>query len=369
MVIEGVMSIRNVYLGKKILITGHTGFKGCWLSIWLKNMGADVIGLSNGVPTTPSMFEMLNLENKIRTIWADIRDGKVIQEVLVSERPDFVFHLAAQAIVSKSYDDPIETIEANVVGTANILDGLRSLNNPCTAIMITSDKCYENVEWPWGYRESDSLGGKDIYSASKACAEILIHSFISSYFKGADQVRIASARAGNVIGGGDWAKDRIVPDCIRAWQNKIPVEIRSPDSTRPWQHVLEPLGGYLLLGKALHENNKFHGESYNFGPKAEQGKKVVELIKDLFEYFELNRLNSAYKIVGNIPFHEAGLLKLNCDKALMDLKWMPTLDYRETINFVGEWYKNIECQPEELYRLTEMQILKFEKMATSLNAA
>jgi len=210
------MSIRNVYRGKKILITGHTGFKGCWLSIWLKNMGADVIGFSNGVPTTPSMFEMLNLENKIRTIWADIRDGKVIQEVLVSERPDFVFHLAAQAIVSKSYDDPIETIEANVVGTANILDGLRSLINPCTAIMITSDKCYENVEWPWGYRESDTLGGKDIYSASKACAEILIHSFISSYFKGVDQVRIASARAGNVIGGGDWAKDRIVPDCIRA---------------------------------------------------------------------------------------------------------------------------------------------------------
>ena len=361
------MSIRNIYFGKKILITGHTGFKGCWLSIWLQNMGAEVIGLSNAIPTNPSMFGRLNLEARIRTIWADVRDKKLTQEVFEKEAPDFVFHLAAQAIVSKSYDDPIETIESNVIGTANILNGLRNLTNVCSAVIITSDKCYENIEWPWGYRENDSLGGKDIYSASKACAEILIHSFIQSYFKDSETVRIASARAGNVIGGGDWAKDRIIPDCIRAWKNKIPVEIRSPESTRPWQHVLEPLGGYLLLGKALHQNKKFHGESYNFGPKAEQSKKVLELIDDLNQYLEMMSLNSAYKIIDNIPFHEAGLLKLNCDKALMDLHWTPTLNYREMLNLVGEWYKYCEYEPEYLYRLTEMQILSFEKMASSLN--
>jgi CDP-glucose 4,6-dehydratase len=258
MAVEEVMSIRNIYCGKKILITGHTGFKGCWLSIWLQNMGAEVIGLSNAIPTNPSMFRLLNLEARIRTIWADVRDKKIIKEVFEKEAPDFVFHLAAQAIVSKSYIDPIETIESNVIGTANILNGLMNLTNVCSAVIVTSDKCYENNEWPWGYRENDSLGGKDIYSASKACAEILIHSFIQSYFKDSETVRIASARAGNVIGGGDWAKDRVIPDCIRAWKNKIPVEIRSPESTRPWQHVLEPLGGYLLLGKALYQNKKTH---------------------------------------------------------------------------------------------------------------
>jgi CDP-glucose 4,6-dehydratase len=355
-------AFQQTYHQQKVLITGHTGFKGSWLSIWLHKMGANVVGVSKDIPTNPSMFEDLSLGDRIKSEWVDIRDRESLKAVISKEKPSFIFHLAAQAIVSQSYQNPIETIETNALGTANLLDALLDIRWPCNVVMITSDKCYENVEWPWGYRENDRLGGKDIYSASKACAEIVIRSYVESFFKKNQFVRVATARAGNVIGGGDWSKDRIVPDCIKSWALGIPVEIRSPEATRPWQHVLEPLGGYLSLGRALKESQKFHGESYNFGPKAEQAKKVIDLIDDLYKLFESKSKQLSYKITDNIPFSEAGLLKLNCDKALVDLHWSPTLNYEETIDFVGGWYKNYRSRDFEQYSFTVDQIAKFEKL-------
>ena len=323
----------NVYNGKKVVVTGHTGFKGAWLTLWLKMLGAEVMGISNDVPTSPSMFEILGLEHEIEHRFLDIRDAGRLGGEVNSFQPDFIFHLAAQAIVSTSYEDPLGTISTNVVGTANVLEVIRALSKPCVAVIITSDKCYENVEWEWGYRETDHLGGKDIYSASKGAAEVIFHAYFQSFLRHKSNVRIASARAGNVIGGGDWAKDRIVVDSVLSWTAEEPVKIRSPQATRPWQHVLEPLSGYLWLGANLAANERLNGESFNFGPRAEQNRRVVELIADIFKYW--NADFECYEITGNLPFHEAGLLKLNCDKALFHLGWEPTLFYRECVEMVG----------------------------------
>jgi len=250
-----------VYKGKKVLITGHTGFKGSWLTTWLLHLGADVIGYSKDIPTTPSMFEVLHLADKVNHCIADIRDLDVLSSVVSSEKPDFVFHLAAQPIVSESYLNPIETISSNVMGTANILEALKISNHKCIAIIITSDKAYDNVEQIWGYKEDDKMGGKDIYSGSKGAAELIIKSYFHSFYdKPECNVTLAIGRAGNVIGGGDWAKDRIVVDCMRAWSEDQQVTIRSPSATRPWQHVLEPLSGYLSLGQALSTGKEINGE-------------------------------------------------------------------------------------------------------------
>ena len=326
----------NVYKDKRVVVTGHTGFKGTWLTRWLTMLGAEVMGISDGIPTSPSMFEILGLEQKILHRVIDIRDAAALAQAIHEFKPDFIFHLAAQAIVSTSYKDPLGTISTNVLGTANVLDAIRQLSKSCTAVIITSDKCYENVEWEWGYRETDHLGGKDIYSASKGAAEVIFHAYFHSFMKHRPDIRIASARAGNVIGGGDWAKDRIIVDSVLSWNNKKPVQIRSPEATRPWQHVLEPLSGYLWLGANLAINEKLNGESFNFGPRAEQNRRVIELIADVFEHW--NKDFDCYQITGNVPFHEAGLLKLNCDKALFHLRWEPTLFYEECVRMVGEWY-------------------------------
>ena len=309
--------LEKSYSGKKVLITGHTGFKGAWLTTWLYALGADVYGISCDIPTSPSMFEVLKLEEKIHHYQMDIRDYDALSEVIREVKPDFIFHLAAQAIVSKSYANPRETLTTNVVGTMNLLETLRQLNSPCVAVIITSDKCYDNVEWVYGYKETDALGGKDIYSGSKGAAELVFKSYYHSFFKSErSNVRIVSVRAGNVIGGGDWALDRIVPDCMRSWsENKI-VEIRSPFATRPWQHVLEPLSGYLNVGAALLEDSSLNGESFNFGPKAEVSKTVKELLEDLSVCWKYTSPMEAYTITDQVKFHEAGLLKLNCDKAL-----------------------------------------------------
>jgi CDP-glucose 4,6-dehydratase len=273
----------DCYQGKKVLITGNTGFKGSWLSVWLYQLGAEVYGISNGIPTTPfSLFEDLLLDDKINYIAADIRDADKMKILFNEIKPDFVFHLAAQPIVLSSYNDPVETMTTNVMGTVNILEALRFLNHNCSAVIITSDKCYDNVEWLWGYKETDALGGKDPYSASKGASELMVKTYACSYFmKPQSQIRIISVRAGNVIGGGDWAENRIVPDCIRAWLKNIPVEIRSPQSTRPWQHVLEPLSGYLQAGMRLSEDILMNGEAFNFGPNSDQNKTVKELISGL----------------------------------------------------------------------------------------
>jgi CDP-glucose 4,6-dehydratase len=353
----------NIYKNKNVLITGHTGFKGSWLTSWLLKLGANITGVSNEIPTKPAMFNEIGLASKILDINLDIRNLEDLKKVINSSKPDFVFHLAAQAIVSTSYRDPVETISTNVIGTMNVLEALRDYDKSCVAIMITSDKCYDNVEWTWGYRETDQLGGKDIYSGSKGAAELVIKSYVNSFFKNDERIKVCVGRAGNVIGGGDWAADRIIVDCMKAWNNNKKLEIRSPNATRPWQHVLEPLSGYLSLGQKLYNDKSINGEAFNFGPRSEQNHTVVQLIKDLSKFFELKN-NLGYEITDNIKFHEASLLKLNCDKALSFLRWESTLHYKDTIRLVAEWYKHYYDKNSNLYEFTLNQINEYEKKAT-----
>lgn len=354
----------NIYEDKKVLITGNTGFKGSWITAWLLKLGANVIGISKGIPTTPSMFVELKFIDKIIHYQEDIRNLSKIAKIILDEKPDFLFHLAAQAIVSTSYIDPIETISSNVMGTANVLESLRLSNHLCTAIIITSDKAYDNIEQVWGYKEDDKMGGKDIYSGSKGSAEHIIRAYYHSFFKTGDSnIKLAIGRAGNVIGGGDWAKDRIVVDCMKAWSAGKVVEIRSPQATRPWQHVLEPLSGYLNLGQVLYENDILDGEGFNFGPRAEQNHTVEELLIDLSKYWHFDDLNKAYNITANVPFHEAGLLKLNCDKALFHFKWQANLEYIDTIRFTSEWYYNFYKSNKSIFDITLKQIREFENIA------
>ena len=357
----------EIYKNKTVLVTGHTGFKGSWLTVWLLKLGAKVIGFSKDIPTHPSMFVELGLEKRIKHIIGDIRDLTHLKDVITNEKPQFVFHLAAQAIVSTSYLEPTETITSNVVGTMNILEVLRNYSNDCIAVMITSDKCYDNVEWIWGYKETDQIGGKDIYSGSKGAAELVIKSYFHSYFQKGHTVKIVIGRAGNVIGGGDWARDRIVVDCISAWQEGRSVDIRSPKATRPWQHVMEPLSGYLSLGESVFLNKKLNGEAFNFGPRSEQNHTVVDLIDKLAEKSGFIDINDAYNITGNIPFDEAGLLKLNCDKALAYLKWESNLLYPETIQIVSEWYSAFYKKKTDMYEFTVNQIFKYEQLGIYRN--
>ncbi len=352
----------NVFSGKKILITGNTGFKGSWLTLWLHSLGAKVVGVSKDIPTNPSLFESLKIQDEIKHNFIDICSHEELKKIFQDENPDFVFHLAAQAIVSSSYDSPIETVQTNAVGTLSVLESIRSLDNNCTAIIITSDKCYENVEWCYGYRENDRLGGKDIYSGSKAAAEAIIYSHFNSFLKDKENINIGITRAGNVIGGGDWAKDRIVADCMRAWSEDNKVEIRSPNSTRPWQHVLEPLSGYLHLASVLSENKNLNGEAFNFGPNDSQDRTVLELIEKLQNTWKYTK-SPKIKINQNNKFFESSLLKLNCDKALMNIGWLPNLNFEQTSLFVSSWYNNFFNQNEDIYSFTLNQINEYHEIA------
>lgn len=350
------MAFDNIYKGKKVLVTGNTGFKGSWLSTWLTMLGADVYGYSIDVPTTPSMFESLDLAEHNHHMFGDIRDREKINGYIQEVRPDFIFHLAAQAIVSTSYAEPFDTITTNVIGTASVLEAIRNITWQCTCVLITSDKAYDNVEWIWGYRETDALGGKDVYSGSKGAAELVIKSYWKSFISSMDNIKLGVARAGNVIGGGDWAKDRIVVDCIKAFSNGETVEIRCPKSTRPWQHVLEPLSGYLTLGWYLATDRCENGEAFNFGPRAEQTKTVFELTRDLAQEWGIDP-DKAARITGDVPFKEATLLKLNCDKALAYLNWHSTLHYSQCVHIIAEWYKAFYIEKcKYMYRLTVSQI-------------
>ena len=354
----------NIYRNKKVLVTGHTGFKGTWLTAWLLKLGAHVVGVSKDIPTNPSMFEELKLQRKIIHYQEDIRDPSKINQIICDIKPDFLFHLAAQAIVSISYSDPLETISSNVMGTANVLEALKVSNHKCTAIIITSDKAYDNVEQVWGYKEDDKMGGKDIYSASKGAAELIIKSYYHSFFKNTkSNVMLAIGRAGNVIGGGDWAQDRIVVDCMEAWSQGRTVEIRSPEATRPWQHVLEPISGYLNLGQVLHENGVLHGEAFNFGPRSENNHTVRQLLEDLSKYWNFDHGEQAFLVTANIPFNEARLLKLNCDKALFHLMWKANLDYMETIRFTSEWYYQFYKTDNPILEVTFEQIAEYVSLA------
>lgn len=354
----------GAYNGKTVVVTGNTGFKGAWLTVWLQKLGARVCGISSDVPTDPSMFRVLKLEDRIDHHYCDVRDVDGISKIIADAQPDFVFHLAAQAIVSQSYTDPLGTISTNALGTANVLEALRNVDKKCASVLITSDKCYENVEWEWGYRETDQLGGKDVYSASKAAAEVIIRCYVQSFFQDLNSnVSIASARAGNVIGGGDWAKDRIVVDCMTSWAQGGTVQLRSPSATRPWQHVLEPLSGYLALGARLAENSDLHGESFNFGPRAEQNCTVLQLLQDLRTHWTLGSGDEGYEVVDNIPFKEAGLLKLNCDKAIHFLKWAPTLSYDQCVEFVGRWYSEFYSDSASMFEFTDEQLSSYQSFA------
>ncbi|HWA24558.1 MAG TPA: CDP-glucose 4,6-dehydratase [Lacunisphaera sp.] len=330
----------GVYKGRRVLITGHTGFKGSWLATWLMRLGAEVGGLSLDTPSTPSNFEILGLQKRLRHYVGDVRDYRRVAEVMQEFRPEMVFHLAAQALVRRSYADPVATFTTNAMGSLNVLEGIRHCPEVRAAVMITSDKCYRNVEWTWGYRENDMLGGEDPYSASKGCAELIAYSYLNSYFKPeAGGAFVATARAGNVIGGGDWAEDRIVPDCMRSWSKGTAVVVRSPQSTRPWQHVIEPLSGYLHLGGELWRRNQaVAGQSYNFGPDATVNQPVITLIKALGSYWP--NAQCAVESRGPATKPEARLLKLCCDKALAELNWKAVLTFEETVQLTGEWYQH-----------------------------
>ena len=357
-------TFNSVFSGKTVLITGHTGFKGSWLTLWLSLLGAKVVGVSKDIPSTPSNFAVISNDLEIIDMRVDVTDSQSICDAMIKHQPDFVFHLAAQALVRPSYESPVETFATNAIGTASVLEGLRMLSKPVTAVMITSDKAYDNVEWVWGYRETDRLGGKDPYSASKGMAELAIRSYFESFFDNNESnVRIGITRAGNVIGGGDWAVDRIVPDCMNAWSKGGNVDIRSPNATRPWQHVLEPLSGYLQLAASLSESSDLSGEAYNFGPPAEQSYSVGALIDEMSNYWDLVKWNDVSKNEDHL--HEAGLLKLNCDKALFDLNWQPALNFQETVKMTVEWYKHYYVQINKIkdYSMHDFAISQIEEYA------
>lgn len=329
----------NIYKNKTVLITGHTGFKGSWISLWLKKLGAKVVGYSLPAPTDPSHFELLNLD--IVSILGDIRDKKKLVQTFADYKPDIVFHLAAQTLVRYSYKNPIETFETNVMGTINILEACRYTPSVKAIVIVTSDKCYENKEWIWGYRENDPMGGHDPYSTSKGCAELATGSYRSSFFnpdeyKKSHNTLIASCRAGNVLGGGDWAEDRIIPDVMRAVSKNEKVIIRNPHAIRPWQHVLESLSGYLAVGQKLLEGKKEVAEAWNFGPANEDYIEVEKVVNHIKSHWH----KVQYEIqINPTNFHEANILKLDCSKAYTKLKWKPVWHSSKTLEMTTLWYK------------------------------
>ena len=356
-------SFKSTFSNSNVLVTGHTGFKGSWLSAWLHLIGSCVTGVSLDPPSSPSHFEVSCLGELMPNYRVDIREMEDLQTVVIETEPDFVFHLAAQPLVRQSYIDPVETYRTNVMGTLNLLESLRILKKPCTAVLITSDKCYDNFEWVWGYRETDRLGGPDPYSASKGAAELVIRSHVKSFFPKNGQVRIAVGRAGNVIGGGDWAQDRVVSDCVRSWAKGESVRLRNPQATRPWQHVLEPLSGYLALAAELHQRVELHGEPFNFGPPAQQNHTVLELVKTMSQGWE-KVLWEDVSGSQDQPF-ESDLLKLNCDKALQHLHWRAILSFQETVRMTAEWYRSYYENPSTIRDVTFSQIEEYETIAQS----
>lgn len=336
------MDFKNFYKGKKVLVTGHTGFKGSWLSIWLNSMGAEVIGVALDPATEKDNFVLSGIGNKIKAdIRTDIKDGEKLKEIFQEHNPEIVFHLAAQPLVRLSYEIPVETYQTNVMGTINVLEAIRQSESVKVGVMITTDKCYDNKEQIWGYREIDPMGGFDPYSSSKGATEIAISSWRNSFFNPKDYKKqgksIASVRAGNVIGGGDWALDRIIPDCIRALEKDEPIEIRSPRSIRPWQHVLEPLGGYLLLAKKMWEEPTKYCEAWNFGPRTESIADVWEVASKVIENYGKGELKD---VSDPNALHEAKLLMLDINKAKFKLGWEPKMNLDDTIRMTVDWYKN-----------------------------
>ena len=356
----------NIYKNKRVLVTGHTGFKGTWLTSWLLNLESDVAGYSDCVPTIPSHFNELKIEDKIQHFIGDIRDYDNLLKVCKDFNPEFIFHLAAQPLVRESYQNPRETFDVNMMGTLNVMEVIRQLKDTVkVGVVITSDKCYDNVEWVYGYREDDKLGGEDPYSGSKGAAELITKSYMHSFFKSGFP-NIATTRAGNVIGGGDWAKDRIVPDIVRSWSENKAVEIRSPYSTRPWQHVLEPLSGYLSLGAELYKEESLNrNTSFNFGPDSKVNKNVGELIDEMKDLWK-NSPGWINKFIDDGK-PEANLLKLCCDRANILLEWYPVMGFEETIEFTMSWYTNYYIDKNSVFDYTMKQINDYTSKAKNQN--
>ena len=350
-----MLILKKNFKGKKVLITGHTGFKGSWLTVWLNILGAKVIGVSYNFPSLPNHYQLLNLSQKIFNKNLDIRNLNLLKEFIKKNQPDYVFHLAAQSIVNLSYKDPLKTWSTNTIGTINLLESLRQLKKKCVAVIITSDKSYENLEIRRGYSEKDRLGGKDPYSASKASADIAIGSYINSFFSHKNnKIFIATARAGNVVGGGDWSSNRLIPDCVRSWSKNKKVLIRSPNSTRPWQHVLDAIYGYLILAVNLNKNPSLHGQAFNFGPPNNHNYKVISVVKLMKKYWE----SVSWKLYknNNKIVKESFLLRLNSQKAKKILKWKAVLTIKENIFLVANWYKNFYLNSKQAHKLTLSQI-------------
>jgi len=330
----------SCYSGTRVLVTGHTGFKGSWLCLWLERLGAEVLGYALEPNTSPSHYGLMSLGTQ--SFLADIRDFEKLAQTVQQIRPDIIFHLAAQPLVRRSYASPLETLHTNVLGTANLFEACRHVDSVRAIINITSDKCYENKEWVWGYRENDPMGGYDPYSASKGCAELITASWRNSFYPvdqygHSHQTLIASARAGNVIGGGDWSEDRLIPDIVRAIEADEPVVIRNPQATRPWQHVLEPLSGYILLGEKLLQGHTQFAGAWNFGPADEGSIPVGDVVRDFKSHWDVFEYD--LRSTSRQP-HEAGLLKLDCSKARIKLEWQPVWNAVTALKKTVDWYKN-----------------------------
>jgi CDP-glucose 4,6-dehydratase len=359
--------LRRAYAGKRVLVTGHTGFKGGWLTLWLRELGAEVTGYALAPDPMPSLFLAAGVERACRHVVADVRDLGRLRGVVREARPEFVFHLAAQPLVRLSYEQPLDTIQTNVLGTANVLEALRLEGRPCAVVIVTSDKCYENRERHAGYREDEAMGGHDVYSMSKGAAELVVSSYRRSFFAPArlaeHGVAVASARAGNVVGGGDWAKDRIVPDCIGALAEGRPIAVRNPAAVRPWQHVLEPLGGYLLLGARLAASSSpaergAFCEAWNFGPELEDARTVREVVEALIAAWGKGSWEDRHD--PRAP-HEAGLLRLEIEKARTRLGWSPRWRFEETFRRTVEWYRSFAAgaPPDALAALCRRQVADY----------
>lgn len=367
------MSFADSYRDKRVLVSGHTGFKGAWLCEWLLTLGADVTGFALEPATAPSLFDQLGLARRLRHVIGDVRDLAAVRKVVEETQPDFVFHLAAQALVRLSYDQPVETYAINVMGTVNVLEAVRQAGRPCAVVAITTDKCYDNKEWVHSYREEDPMGGYDPYSSSKGAAELVIASYRRSYFSGPNyKVRLASARAGNVIGGGDWALDRIVPDCIRSLRRSEAIPVRNKIATRPWQHVLEPLSGYLWLGACLANaqlspvaslgDSAFNSQlasAFNFGPALSSNRTVASLVQEILKHWPGRWEDKS----DPRAVHEAKLLNLATDKAHHFLGWSPAWDFAQTIAQTVQWYREADAAATDIHQLTVGQIHAYTQVA------
>jgi CDP-glucose 4,6-dehydratase len=357
---EGVGMTRSFWKGKRVLVTGHTGFKGSWLCLWLQDLGAKVSGYALPPPTNPSLFELGQVEKGMASIIGDIRNLDLLKASVTSQKPEIVFHMAAQPLVQYSYEAPVETFSTNVMGTVNMLETIRSSPSIRVAVCITSDKCYENQEWVWGYRESERLGGREPYSSSKACAEHVIEAYRHSYFRNAMRpdasVALASTRAGNVIGGGDWAKDRLVPDIMKALLERRAASVRNPNATRPWQHVLVPLSGYLTLAEKLWSDPDEFNEAWNFGPEDSDAKPVSWIGNYLTTRWDTS---SQWKLDGQDHPHEHTYLKLDSSKAKLRLGWQPALNLSGALDWIVEWYRAYEAQCS-VRDVTLTQIARYE---------